>query len=157
MNPSIKRAHNKVFRALATGKLERPAVCDACAKPCRVNAHHGDYSKPLEVVWLCDRCHMKAHERDWAAWRERKPAKLVTGTHGYSGYVNRNCRCAECKAGNATVAAAAKAKRTRELATRTDIPHGVYSTYTNWGCRCRLCKDANAAHSMSYDDRRAAA
>lgn len=27
----------------------------------KVEAHHNDYSKPLEVVWLCRKCHADLH------------------------------------------------------------------------------------------------
>lgn len=36
-------------------------------QPCRdcgeleVQVHHEDYSKPLEVIWLCDPCHREVH------------------------------------------------------------------------------------------------
>src|SRR5688572_29986465 len=34
--------------------------CQCCGEP-KAQAHHIDYSKPLEVVWLCRRCHLKEH------------------------------------------------------------------------------------------------
>lgn len=30
----------------------------------KVQAHHNDYNKPLEVVWLCITCHTKHHLND---------------------------------------------------------------------------------------------
>lgn len=54
-------AHVKVKRALASGALIRPAQCSQCAKEVRVEAHHDDYNKPLEVRWLCRPCHSEAH------------------------------------------------------------------------------------------------
>jgi len=43
-------------RALAKGLITRePCRCGA-----RAQMHHRDYSKPLEVLWLCAGCH--AHE-----------------------------------------------------------------------------------------------
>ncbi len=48
----------KVKEALRSGKLTRPAVCSDCGQPgARVEAHHRDYSKPLDVKWLCSLCH----------------------------------------------------------------------------------------------------
>lgn len=45
------RAYNKVYYALRTGKLRR-GVCAVCGST-DVHAHHDDYGRPLDVVWLC--------------------------------------------------------------------------------------------------------
>lgn len=47
------KAHNAAQRA----RLTRPALCEGCGLPKRVEKHHPDYSKPLLVVWLCKPCH----------------------------------------------------------------------------------------------------
>jgi len=57
-----KLAHNaksKVWYAIETGKLER-LVCQECGKDLG-EAHHEDYNKPLEVVFLCRSCHKLLH------------------------------------------------------------------------------------------------
>ncbi|MFC3331681.1 hypothetical protein ACFOEM_04310 [Paenalcaligenes hominis] len=36
--------------------------CEVCGKS-KVDAHHDDYSKPLEVRWLCREHHMQHHAR----------------------------------------------------------------------------------------------
>ena len=61
-NPEKRRAHNAVTAALRSGVLVKPAGCDVCGIP-EVDAHHDDYSKPLDVKWLCRRCHHEAHGR----------------------------------------------------------------------------------------------
>jgi hypothetical protein len=38
----------------------KPEPCYLCGEK-KVHAHHPDYSKPLEVFWLCQRCHTKIH------------------------------------------------------------------------------------------------
>jgi|SRR5215469_2603730 len=52
-----------VKRAVANGKLVKPLDCQGCgASNKRLDAHHKDYSKPLEVEWLCRRCHSDRHQ-----------------------------------------------------------------------------------------------
>lgn len=52
-------AHNKVFRAIQKGLLI-PKSCEKCNSE-KTIAHHEDYDKPLEVVWLCQPCHKQRH------------------------------------------------------------------------------------------------
>lgn len=59
-NPDAYRAHSAVNYAIRIGKLER-GPCAICAETKHVHAHHRDYSKPLEVIWLCARCHHRLH------------------------------------------------------------------------------------------------
>lgn len=54
------RAHDLVRRALARGELiSQP--CERCGATEQVDAHHEDYTKPLDVVWLCRQCHAQRH------------------------------------------------------------------------------------------------
>ncbi len=54
------RAHHKVFRAVKSGKLVRPSHCQQCGNThSRIEAHHADYSRALDVTWLCRPCHDK--------------------------------------------------------------------------------------------------
>lgn len=52
-------AHLKVRNALFKGVLKR-LPCDICGSE-QVDAHHEDYSKPLEIRWLCRKHHMRHH------------------------------------------------------------------------------------------------
>lgn len=56
--PLVERAHNAVSSAIESGKLVRQ-LCAICGV--KAQAHHDDYSKPLEVVWLCTRHHGAWH------------------------------------------------------------------------------------------------
>lgn len=53
--------HNYVALAIKFGHLVRPESCEKCKKICKPQAHHDDYSKPLEVKWLCRKCHGQEH------------------------------------------------------------------------------------------------
>lgn len=55
-----QKAHNMVRNAVKTGKLVRQPCC-RCGNPKTV-AHHEDYDKPLDVMWLCQVCHAKRHK-----------------------------------------------------------------------------------------------
>ena len=64
-NPEKRLAHNKVWAALRSGKLVKPKECSVClcVKPSRqIHAHHDDYYAPLDVVWLCAKCHSEHHK-----------------------------------------------------------------------------------------------
>lgn len=58
-NPGKLAARHAVAYAIQTGSLKR-LPCEQCGSQQRVHAHHQDYSKPLEVKWLCSLCHGKA-------------------------------------------------------------------------------------------------
>jgi hypothetical protein len=56
-HPEEVNARTKVAWALRTGRLVRPGACSACQTASKVEAHHDDYSKPLDIRWLCRSCH----------------------------------------------------------------------------------------------------
>ena len=64
--PEKSIARQRLERAVKSGTIERPDVCSACGKKCKPEAHHRNYSKPLEVVWLCNACHAKEHRIETA-------------------------------------------------------------------------------------------
>lgn len=57
------RVHDATHAAIACGKLIRPDYCGHCGLVGKPQAHHPDYSKPLEVIWLCAKCHTDEHKR----------------------------------------------------------------------------------------------
>ena len=57
------RANCAVSRALKSGSLYRPDSCERCGATARLHGHHVDYSRPLEVMWLCPQCHRREHPR----------------------------------------------------------------------------------------------
>jgi len=64
-NPHKIRAQSAVACAVLRGRLIRQdcEICGAChgRDGQIVNAHHEDYSRPLEVRWLCARHHRQLH------------------------------------------------------------------------------------------------
>jgi len=57
--PERVKALSIFHRALYSGKIKR-GECEICGSE-KVDGHHQDYSKPLEVVWLCHRHHKQLH------------------------------------------------------------------------------------------------
>jgi hypothetical protein len=55
----VKPEDAKVAKAVAAGTLI-PQPCVHCGAR-RAHAHHEDYSRPLDVIWLCARCHAAHH------------------------------------------------------------------------------------------------
>jgi hypothetical protein len=52
-------AREKLYYAVKKGYLEKPIHCSVCHEHKKLDAHHEDYNKPLEVTWLCRLCHRK--------------------------------------------------------------------------------------------------
>lgn len=60
--PTRENAHKAVDAALRAGRLKRPHFCSGCGctdAERRIEAHHYDYSKPLDIIWLCTPCHRR--------------------------------------------------------------------------------------------------
>lgn len=59
------RASARVLNAIKAGRLTRQP-CEQCgATP--TDGHHDDYSRPLDVRWLCRRHHRQLHGKRRAA------------------------------------------------------------------------------------------
>jgi len=56
-----KLARIAVQVALKRGKLQRAETCERCGAEVFCEAHHVDYSRPLDVAWLCTPCHLGVH------------------------------------------------------------------------------------------------
>lgn len=55
-----RRARKLLSYAVSTGKvIPQPCKCGAV----KAQAHHHDYSKPLEVEWMCAKCHSQLHNQ----------------------------------------------------------------------------------------------
>lgn len=52
-------ARSAINNAIKRGRIKRGA-CEVCGR-INANAHHEDYSKPLEVRWLCGDHHIERH------------------------------------------------------------------------------------------------
>ena len=59
LNPEKQKAVNKLNFEVASGRVKRKP-CVICGEK-KTHAHHEDYSKPLEVIWLCPYHHKALH------------------------------------------------------------------------------------------------
>lgn len=64
-----KSAQDAACYAIRQGILVRPDTCSSCNCECVPHAHHPDYSKPLDVVWLCASCHNRLTSKDNHPWK----------------------------------------------------------------------------------------
>lgn len=70
-NPTRYNANKALEQALIAGKIQKPDHCSICGcspDEHRIETHHEDYSKPLDVIWCCTPCHraldMRRRERE---------------------------------------------------------------------------------------------
>lgn len=67
------KAHDTLEYAIQKGIVLRKTSCEQCGQGgtmkdgrSKIQAHHCDYNKPLEVMWLCQKCHHKWHKLNTA-------------------------------------------------------------------------------------------
>lgn len=80
-SPEKVRARWMVRDALKYGKLTRQP-CETCGEP-QAEAHHDDYSKPLDVRWLCSRCHAAVHWGERSPRNTRRRSMRIVCNHGH--------------------------------------------------------------------------
>ena len=88
-----KQQHQKAARSIINcnikvGNLLKPTTCSICGyeppTTYGIHAHHEDPQKPLDVIWVCARCHYKLdpHTRNHRAEKHTQPKQIVS----YSEY-----------------------------------------------------------------------
>lgn len=127
--PQRRKVYNDFHAALSAGRVVKPATCEGCGKsPVGhdvLDAHHDDYSRPLDVRWLCRSCHVRHHDALRAAagtGRQRadgaaKQPRPITNADGSRAYCQKPMACIAGKRG-----------------------------------RCRLCQGNEAAIVAYHDD-----
>lgn len=61
-NPEKRAAHVLLGNRIRDGHIIKPDNCQDCGAAGRIEGHHHDYAKPLEVEWLCPQCHTNRHK-----------------------------------------------------------------------------------------------
>lgn len=72
-HPERRKAFYTVHEATYKGKLIRPETCSKCGEKGYIVAHHNDYDKPLDVIWLCLRCDRQLHADLRRKEKEKSP------------------------------------------------------------------------------------
>lgn len=62
-NKKYRHAHQVVRDAIKLGIIQKPEHCSECNGKNRIQGHHEDYMKPLDVIWLCVKCHARLHRK----------------------------------------------------------------------------------------------
>lgn len=63
-NPDKVKSQVALRYAVKAGKIIKPKFCNDCQREFplhQIHGHHEDYSKALEVKWLCIKCHTRIH------------------------------------------------------------------------------------------------
>lgn len=80
---AAQQAVSNYVKQLRRRGLAKPN-CQCCGKSeaevkaegRQIDGHHTDYTRPLDVTWLCDGCHITGHwESSWRA--DRADGKIV--------------------------------------------------------------------------------
>jgi hypothetical protein len=73
---------NILEHALSKGIIERKTHCEKCLNAgvfedgrTAIQGHHCDYNKPLDVLWLCQKCHHEWHKSNNAIPKLKKERK----------------------------------------------------------------------------------
>ena len=62
--PMKYAAHIITRNSVRDGKLIPELSCSCCGSTEKIEGHHDDYTKPLEVRWLCEKCHTEWHRHN---------------------------------------------------------------------------------------------
>ena len=74
-----EKARRAVMVALYYNEIERPGACSVCRAETKVEAHHEDYDKPLDVIWMCRKCHVALHVKNRGIVKPPKGRTYKTG------------------------------------------------------------------------------
>lgn len=78
-HPERHAARILVRNAVKAGTLKKPRTCQArgCYEV-KIAAHHHDYSKPLDIVWLCGAHHEHCHHKGPVRLNRSAPTPFAT-------------------------------------------------------------------------------
>lgn len=107
--------------AINAGVLVKPKECSVCGRTGRIEAHHPSYSEPLNVVWLCPKCHAKADM-----------SRRIEEGGPYWGRMQRPVACKETKEAFSSIADAARAVGRSSSSISGALKRGGTSAGLHW-------------------------
>ncbi len=124
------RARRKLRDSVKRGRVEKPVACERCGQAARpgslderrvvLQAHHPDYSRPLDVLWLCPACHSDEHH--YLAIEKQRPLTVQE---------------IAARAGHAAGECVVRGKRLQGSSTRYCRPHTPLSAEATVGNAAR--------------------
>lgn len=69
--------HWYLGRLVHMGIIPRAGRCQQCASDKPLDMHHPNYYHPLQIVWLCRRCHTREHSDRWLRNLEEYPHDIM--------------------------------------------------------------------------------
>lgn len=79
-----KQAKVDLANAVKYGRIKKPSSCESCGVECKPHGHHDDYSKPLDIRWLCVKCHVNFHNHVREKQRELDSMGLASVFNSHS-------------------------------------------------------------------------
>ena len=80
-------SQNLLEQAIEDGIIARQTKCQECGHEgtfsdgrTAIQAHHTDYNKPINVIWLCQKCHHEWHKHNAAIERMVMPSEAMPRT-----------------------------------------------------------------------------
>ena len=70
--PERNTARYALGNAVRDGRVIKPDACEMCGVSGKLHGQHDDYTKPLDVRWLCVPCHTLVHRGERAVIHRRR-------------------------------------------------------------------------------------
>lgn len=67
--PEKTKARRILHLSVINNKIFKPNICSVCniqLPKNKIHGHHPDYDKPLNIIWVCNKCHVSIHKNDKA-------------------------------------------------------------------------------------------
>jgi hypothetical protein len=93
-NPLANAARVQAAAAVCRGEIERPHSCEVrgCRRRVGLHAHHQDYERPIDIVFVCRQHHEAVHHRgplELKPGAGRKWARAPRPDHGHAVNASR--------------------------------------------------------------------